>query len=199
MLTLGLSLGWTILAALMSAAGIALVFQSWRRRRDRHAVSLWSGWGLLVLSTPIWMLAAGPDRGIAFAGLLPSVFASFVLAVQFARPDNTKPLRELRDSDRQTDGGVSMSKVLRTLYVVLLAGPVSALAALTATSLMYGGLIESGLPQPDTLLATFLALTFGWACLAIISAASWRLRWRSLVTLGCAAGFGLAAYLQIII
>ena len=68
-------LGFALMAAVLAAGGVALIFASWRRWIGGHRHAALFGWLALALSGVSWMLATGAEFGVTLALLVPSVVA----------------------------------------------------------------------------------------------------------------------------
>ncbi|WP_270374891.1 hypothetical protein [Marinicauda sp. Alg238-R41] len=180
MFTHGLHIPMTILAAALSAAGVGLLFASWTKRAGRHDGSLWVGWGTLVISLPVWIVASGPDRGVAMAALMAMIAALVVLAVQYARPDGPVRRNASRAESTASQATLSAMKTVRTVYAGVLATVFAGVAAVALSASIYGLMLGAGAPQPDALLGGLFFFVLGWGVLAVVATIDIALRWRSI-------------------
>jgi hypothetical protein len=178
--TQGLHIPMTILAAVLSAAGVGLLFASWTKRAGRHDGSHWLGWGTLAISLPVWIVASGPDRGVAMAALVAMTAALVVLAVQYARPDGPVRRNASRADSTASQATLSAMKTVRTVYAGVLATVFAGVAAVALSASIYGLMLGAGAPQPDALLGGLFFFVLGWGVLAVVATIDIALRWRSI-------------------
>ncbi|XBQ16470.1 MAG: hypothetical protein ABL308_01020 [Oceanicaulis sp.] len=180
---------WALLAAALSAAGALALFESWRRRAHSHRRLMAGGWLALIASAPFWIAASGPDRGAAMAALAAMAAVSIVLAVQYARPDG-KPRRNPDRVAAAVSVPIGAGRVLRTVYVAVLATLAALAASVCLSGTVYAGILGAGLAQPDALFWSVLVLPVSWGGLMVIPALDLPLRTRSLIMAGALAAAG---------
>ena len=170
----------TILAAVLSAAGLGLLFVSWTKRAGRHDGSLWLGWIALAASLPAWIVASGPDRGLAMAALVAMIAALVLLTIQYARPDGPVRRNASRAESTSSHATLSAMKTVRTVYAGVLATIFAGVAAVALSASIYGLMLGTGAPQPDALLGGLFFFVLGWGVLAVVATIDIALRWRSI-------------------
>lgn len=193
------------LACTTTLLGVAALWGAWMAGR-RQSVVAWSrsalrgfGWGLLVASFGLWMQAAGPDRGLAIAGLGLSL-AGLLFLVQAARSEarsRNRPARRRRTTTRTAGPrppgpGGGLRTGLRRLWVVVLAGPVAVAAAVLLAMLLYALALAAGLQAANGLAIGLIATPLLWSLLMPVATAGLALRTRSAILLGSVAAGALA-------
>lgn len=195
MLAQAIEPAWALAAAALSVAGALALFESWRRRAQSHRRLMAGGWLAFAASLPLWIVATGPDRGAAMAGLAAMAALSIILAVQYARPDG-KVRRTPSRVASSIAVPVSAGRVARTLYVTVLSVLVSLAAAVCLSGAIYAAILGAGLAQPDALFWSVFILPAAWGGLMIVPALDGSLLMRSLVMGGalmvCGTAFAVA-------
>lgn len=179
--------GMTMLAAgLLSLTGFWLVRRAWLAGRagahGRRQGFRLAGWGLLVIAAWPWMAAAGADRGVAFAVLMPLLFACVWLAgIGWREAQRWRGRRERDKPLAETARAQGARVLLRRIWIFLLAGPLSAACAFFLTVLLYG---QAAHWQPaNRLAAVLLCAPLVWTLLSIWSTYDKRLFARSAAVL----------------
>lgn len=79
---------WTIMALVVTALGLTLLYASWRSRwrRDRRLVAVLSGWLLLVvIAMSCWVKAAGVEFGVSVSLMVPTCIVLLLLTCEWRR------------------------------------------------------------------------------------------------------------------
>lgn len=190
------------LAILCSVAGVGLLRRAWQLGRsngDGLRLALDGlGWLLLAVSVPLWMHAGGPDRGVAIAFLVfmvPGLAWIALAAWQSGRGDGNGRRRNSRaDAVRAAREQARPRRLgLRRAWIFLLAGPVSAAAAVLTGMLVYAGLLRAGWHPADVLATVLLFVPLAWTLLAVAATTHFPLWKRSGVVLAVTV-IGLAGY-----
>lgn len=181
--------GLMLLAAALSVAGIWLVRRAWDYGRDKRPrarrLALSGGWGLLVAAVWPWSLAAGGDRGVALAFLVP-VLGAFVLLAAIGRRESRRGGRRAqrnKPANGNGSNGIGARLFARRVWIFLLAGPLSALAAFLLSAQIYYRW-PADWDDANRLAAVLLFAPFAWAVLAVWSTYDSRLRVRGAVLAG---------------
>lgn len=189
-------------AIIVSVAGVGLLRWAWQLGRGngngaRLGLDV-AGWGLLAVSFPLWVHAGGPDRGVALAFLafmLPGLGWIGLAAWEGGRNGGRSRKRQTRiDAVRTAREQVRpRHERARRVWVFVLAGPVSAAAAVLLGMLLYVALLAAGWHPADVLATVLLFVPLAWTMLAIAATTHYSLWKRSAVVLGLAA-LGLIGY-----
>lgn len=184
------------LGLLTAAAGTTLLWFAWRAGRDRRAgtrIALRvAGWGLLAASLWPWTVAGGADRGVALA-LLPMMLTALVIVGAIGwrhyRDGRESNSRRRRPAGDKPATPASEGRLLRRIWIFLLAGPVAGLAALQLTVSLNA--LGASLAPPNRVALGLVLMPLAWCVLAIIATYDTRLRYRSSFLLACLS-LGLA-------
>jgi hypothetical protein len=79
---------WTIMALVMTAIGLTLLYTSWRNhwRRGHHRVAVLGGWLLLaVIAMSCWVRATGLEFGLPLGLMAPTCMALLLLTCEWRR------------------------------------------------------------------------------------------------------------------
>ena len=171
--------GLAALGALaFTLSGTALIYRAWRQKQKNRAFLIALGWALALGGCAVWVIGFGPDQGIAFA-LLGLPFMAWLCVSLSVERKTTKTA----DKTRQNPVGPALSHqplwliTLRRIYIVLLAGPLSLLAACGGILGLFALLGTSGVNGADQLATTLFLAPVLWGVFAVISvldAALWR-------------------------
>ncbi|MBB5519000.1 hypothetical protein [Amphiplicatus metriothermophilus] len=181
------------IGAAATAVGVFLLWRSWARRREPHAVQLIAAWALLFAALTAWGIAGG-DRGAAVgvAAIVVAACAALTLSAGAAygarRP---APARAATSNASAAERRASFSLYARSGAVFLLAGPLAGGATLLLTLFFFRLMKAFGMGEADRIAAALLVAPALWAGLAVYVVMDESLRRRSAVVAGAAA-FGAA-------
>ena len=178
-------------AVAMTLAGVLVLQYAWRERRagrrQRRRVVVVVAWLLLALSLAPWALAAGSDKGAAFAVILFMLAGSaLVLRIGLLHSANRngrerEPRANGNGTGNENGGG---SRILRRAWVFLLAGPLSGIVAIAASAGLFAAWNTETGSAANRLACVMLLVPVAWALLATWATYDVSLRARSSVVLG---------------
>lgn len=169
--------------------GVFLLWRSWAKRREPHAVHLVAGWASLLAALTIWGIAGG-DRGAAVGVAAAVVAACAALALSAGAAYGARRLAPARAAARVASAAerrASFPLYARRGAVFLLAGPLAGGAALLLTLFFFRLMKTSVMTEPDRIAAALLLAPTLWAGLAVYAVMDERLWRRSAVVVGAAA------------
>ena len=180
-------------ACALTWLGVTALRGAWhlgRRHADAHRrrrALRWGGWSLLIVATVWWTQTAGPDRGLAVAGLAVSL-AGLLWLLEALRTDaHGAARRPVRRRPAGRAQSVTAPTILRGLWVAVLAGPVAMTAALLLGMLLYALALAAGMGAANGLAVGLIAAPLLWCLLLPLATAGLALRTRSAILLGVAA------------
>lgn len=159
-------------AAGLSIAGVLALWQTWRfgrqNRRPAQRAGRLLAWFLLAVSLVPWGLAGGADRGVAL-GILGLMVAALAIVGTIGwrearNPRRRKNSRERTDNERTESPGRAF---VRRAWIFVLAGPFSALAAISLTLSLHG--LAVSWDPANRLAALLLFAPVAWAVLTIVA------------------------------
>lgn len=154
------------LAVLTAACGIYLLQAAWRFRSLRP-LRIFGGWFLVLVSITLWGMTSGADKGAALGIIAVILLAMAVLGREAfnAKSRDAKPVRA-----RITEAeAFSARGLLRKIWVGLLIGPISGLAALAISTAMFAVLKGQGMEHSINLTIVSFAFTLLWSGLSVFA------------------------------
>lgn len=155
-----------LLAALLSLAGIAVLYAAWRRP-GRSVLLCAAGWGLLAVSAVPWAAAGGSDRGVAL-GLTVIMAGALLLIGVTGQWRGGKSRRERRTATAAAEP-VSGAGWRHWVRLSLVAGP---LAAATAFALSLPIMHITAWTEANRLMAAASAIVILWSAGAVWACAT---------------------------
>lgn len=176
-----------LLCAALSAGGVLLLQRAWHERRAgrarRRTVFVLSAWALLAAAFIPWAMAAGADKGAAFAVMVLMLAGTALVlraGMQHAGNGRRATEREARTNDAaDADGGWRL--LSRRIAVFLLAGPVSFAVSIVLAACVFAAWNVTSGSAANRLAAVMLFVPFAWSVLAVYATYDAPLRQRSVV------------------
>ncbi|GAB4522113.1 MAG: hypothetical protein Kow00133_09490 [Amphiplicatus sp.] len=172
-----------------AAVGVFLLWRSWMKRREPHAVQLIAGWASLFAALTVWGIAGG-DRGAAVGVAATVVAACAALGLSAGAAYGGRrpaPARAAAGDAVAAERRGSFSRYARSGAVFLLAGPLAGGATLLLTLLFFRLMKTSAMAEADRIAAALLIAPALWAGLAVYAVMDESLRRRSAIVAGAAA------------
>lgn len=154
------------LALILAVCGIYLLQAAWHSKRS--SLKHWcGGWALLLASTILWALTSGADKGAAL-GIIAVVLIALGFIGRNALRAGQRPARET--SDRETERQkTSVLTVLRRIWIGLLIGPLSGLAALALSTAAFAILKRMTVEHTINLTIVSFGFVLLWSCIAVFA------------------------------
>lgn len=140
------------------------------------------GWGLLCVSTVLWAMTSGADKGTAL-GITVVIVAVLMVLVRQAFSAGERELRPLNARTAEPETLTSL-KMVRRIWVGLLIGPIGGLAALAVCVAGFAIFKHLEVEHTINLTVVSLAFPFVWAGLAVFSGFERRLLRKSVAVIG---------------
>lgn len=172
----------------LRGTGLALaILGMWllRKKSQSPQSSMWPlavAWIAIFFSLTLWSLTSGIDKGAAL-GIIAVILAviPFILATTLS----TAPRQE-RSIPNRSPAPVTKARTvyLRNVWIGVLIGPLSGLAALALSTLVFGRLQTLGLDHSMNLAVVSIAFPTLWAALAVFAGFEPRLLHKSAWVIG---------------
>lgn len=165
------------LALILAACGIYLLQAAWRLRPS-HPLRVWSGWGLVLASITMWGMTSGADKGVAL-GIIAIVLLVLAELGRKALSSERREAKQGRERVAETKKITGLT-LLRRVWVGLLIGPISGLAALAISTGLFALFKDLGLDHSINLTTVSFAFPLLWAGLSVFAGFERRILRKSL-------------------
>lgn len=151
-------------ASVLSLAGIAGLFHSWRQRSPKALWARRSGWVLLALSVVLWVWAHNPEFGVTFGLFVPALGAWLIIAASAdSRPSNGGAQTQPKQRLKLPGLGPFAKQLLIFVLAIPLAAVATALVSIAVTDWLPWQRVNS-LPLGILLMPVLWGLASYWVC-----------------------------------